>query len=381
MFTKIKYDINDLINKKNYSEIHKKNSLGYPKTYFEFDHNKNNSIVTKIIKKEMEYNYDTNNHGLIFYDENDSYYYKDYLKNKKIITNFSKNKKIFITVPLYFYHTFLDSLATIVFFNNEFKDVEFYLVVPSVTKIEKFYNYNKNNHLFQQNLSGQELLFLDLTKQLDKNNIKYHIINLFDYYVLCNNVYIIDFDEFSSLTFTPYMLNLTSDTLKNKNITNRLNIKNKKIYLSRSNQKQEFNYPDDQRKSLYNFFSPYSFSRIDDEKKLESFLTKNFNFEIIDESFFSNGFEEQIDYINQAKILMSLSGSGCINMLFLDKTATFIELYCPLTVIPYETYHSQYSRLANHLELEYINIPHNRNAQEIIDQINNDEYIYNLLKQ
>lgn len=388
MFTKIKYDIDNLIDKKHGFEVHKKNSHGYPKTYFEFDYNETNSIVTKMLKKEDEYKYDssefrydTNSHGLIFYDEKDSHNYQDYTNNKKLITNFSKNKKIFITVSLQFYHTIIDCMGAIFFFNNEFKDVEFYLVLPGVYKNENLYNYDKNNNFFEKKLSNNDKWFLDLIQQLNKNNIKYNVINLFNNYILCNNVYVIDFDEIASLTFTPYMLNSTSNTLKNKNTTNNLNTKNKKIYLTRSNQKQVFDFDKNERKSLYNFFMPNSFSRIDDEKKLEDFLIKNFNFEIIDESFFSNGFEEQIEYINQAKLLMSLSGSGCINMLFLNKSATFIELYCPLTVPPYETYHSHYLRMSNYLDLNYINIPHNRNAQEIIDQINNDKYIYNFLKQ
>lgn len=377
MFKKIKYNVSNFVNKK------------HPKPYFEFDYNETNSIVTKMLKKEDEhkydsgkFKYDTNSHGLIFYDEKDSHSYQDYTNNKKLITNFSKNKKIFITVSLQFYHTIIDCMGAIFFFNNEFKDVEFYLVFPNFYKKENLYNYDKNNELFQKNLSNNDKLFLDLIKQLNKNNIKYNVINLFNNYILCNNVYIIDIiKNNNSLTFTPHMLDLTSNVLKNNNIINSLNIKNKKIYLSRSNQEQIFDYKNYERQSLYNFFMPNSFSRIDDEKKLENFLVKNFNFEIIDEYFFHNGLEEQIEYINQAKLLMSLSSSGSINMLFLDKTATFIELYCPLTVPPYETYHSHYLRMSNYLDLNYINIPHNRNAQEIIDQINNDKYIYNFLKQ
>ena len=67
------------------------------------------------------------------------------------------------------------------------------------------------------------------------------------------------------------------------------------------------------------------FNRVDNEEKLENFFSSN-GFEIVYPENFKT-FEEQINFFNEVKTLISLSGAGLSNALFMQDNCNIIELF------------------------------------------------------
>ena len=81
--------------------------------------------------------------------------------------------------------------------------------------------------------------------------------------------------------------------------------------------------------------SNYVNYRMDNYKYLEDFFEK-YNFEIIDNInefyAFSENFIDQINFFNEVKTLISVSGSGLTNSLFMQKNTNLIELITPFNI-------------------------------------------------
>ena len=71
-------------------------------------------------------------------------------------------------------------------------------------------------------------------------------------------------------------------------------------------------------------------SRIDDHEKIEKYFS-SIGFEIIIPENFKN-FEDQLNYMYETKILISLTGSGLTNCIFMQPEQKIVEIFTPLII-------------------------------------------------
>jgi capsular polysaccharide biosynthesis protein len=134
----------------------------------------------------------------------------------------------------------------------------------------------------------------------------------------------------------------------------------KKIYLSRRAAVEAliktFNEPVD--------ITKYPSYRIDDEAELEDFFKSN-GYEIVYPEDF-NSMEEQISYMQQVKVFVSISGSGFLNQLFMNSDTHVMELM-PESDLP-----SQILKFIEALDQEFYLVQHNGVAKDLINTLMND---------
>jgi hypothetical protein len=122
--------------------------------------------------------------------------------------------------------------------------------------------------------------------------------------------------------------------------------------------------------------------RIDDYLGLEAFF-RRLNFEVVTSSDFES-FEDQIRYFNEAAILVSTSGSGLTNALFMKPQQTVVELLSPLLVTIDGYYQKQlhyfYQVVSFRKQHVHVNIPnHSLKVKDLISLMLEDSYIGALL--
>lgn len=353
---------------------------------FNFHYSKNLCAVVSENKKNMLCKLSFQNKNTI-----------NLLNHEKILLD-NEYEKFLIPLNFTFAHCFLDVLSTVFFINYFKKDAKiiFYgnhevqgydLTDIFNGKVTREIAYNQ----IDQNLYNNIKLCFDFIDQLKLFNIDFSYINFEKTFLLTKNIYMLEFDNNGCVfvfktKISVDVFNIYTKMLKTNNIINKKNINDKKIYLSRSNKKPKTltfhnkNLDSYASPTIIPRINPVSNSRLLNEKTLEDFLIKNFDFEIIDESNF-NSLSEQIEYINNASIIMSQSGSALANMIFMNNNNTVIELFTPLNVTnSIEEYHDHWLGLAKLFGHNYISIPHNKNGIEIIDQIQDNKYLYNMLK-
>jgi hypothetical protein len=132
----------------------------------------------------------------------------------------------------------------------------------------------------------------------------------------------------------------------------------------------------------------YRFSdRLDDELALESYL-KTLGFEILIPEDFEN-YQDQLDKISEAKILMSVTSASLHAGMVLQPGSTIVEL-CTIMDIPngsdvefmirHGFFHEHYRSMAMIQKYPYIAIPNiSRKTQDIIDYIESNPAIKKLL--
>lgn len=212
--------------------------------------------------------------------------------NKKVIWSFHRTG---------LYHQFAENVS--IFFDFYLKNKNKYDYV--VLLVNKNFSYIQDNEKEYTNFIFK--IFKDL-------NIKYYI-----YEIPTNNEYVYakNFYTINTIPITKEMIlnfkKIIFKYLKNKNVD-----PFRKIYLSRRHILPR-NYD-----FLNDGLATKTDNRITDDLILESFL-KELGFEIIiPEQKFKN-FEDQIQYMYETKLLVSLTSSGLANMLFMQKNTTCIE--------------------------------------------------------
>lgn len=155
----------------------------------------------------------------------------------------------------------------------------------------------------------------------------------------------------------------------------------RKIYLSREK-------TNDSNKVLFselgairaneNCFPP-NYLRVSNESDVTKFLEEKADIEkIIPEEI--DTFEDQIRLFSDASMLISTTSSSLFNMLFMPEDSTVIELVTPLTVWDSRrdsfvtSFHNHYSLLSFICGINYIGLPHNRDAEQVIDKL--DRYMF-----
>lgn len=245
--------------------------------------------------------------------------------------NFISDKnKIFITLSANYYHFHNDSIACL---------LEQYEKTPNcVLVIDTSLLYNKDVNFYT--------FFL---KALNDLKIEYVLIDCtLDTIIHANNFYImympsIGLTDSSNIVFNFY-----------KKYINDLSVPAyRKVYLDRKNN-----------------------SRLQDDSLLKDYLKKN-NFEIIFAENFNN-FQEQINYFYTVKTLISVTGAGLTNAMFMQENSNIIELTTPFSVIhPFlnnkmtNEIHHFYNLITYFKNQQYLCIPNiDNSSQNMIDKLN-----------
>lgn len=106
--------------------------------------------------------------------------------------------------------------------------------------------------------------------------------------------------------------------------------------------------------------------RIKNEELLEEYLS-SIGFQIVYPEDFMD-FEEQIHFMRRVKVLCSVTSAGLCNMIFMDPGETVVELSTPLLVQGDIGIHLHYYGISRTKRLNYISIPNDREAKELIDR-------------
>ncbi len=214
--------------------------------------------------------------------------------NKDLTTNFnfknselsfiSEKNKIFVTLSNNYNHFLNDCLGSLI---KQYELLENGELILDMSMFENeqdcsFYRF------FLKTLDDKNISY----KLINCNNISKIIANNFyvmnNFYPAINNAEIV-----VSNFYMPYIKNIDTQPYR-------------KVYLAR-----------------------VFHNRIKNNKELENYL-KNNNFEIIiPENNFKN-FEDQINYFYDVKTLISPSGSGLANSIFMQKNTNIVELVTPL---------------------------------------------------
>lgn len=235
--------------------------------------------------------------------------------NEKEYKNFySNNKKIIININRNFFHFIYERLGVILFLLPLYPDLE--IIFTS----EAF--------------SFEDHDFISFTlKALDDYKIKYQIIFGNEKFLI-NNFYIYDYPSkkinkniflnvnFKNINFADLVYNFFKPYFKY------VEKPNKKVLVSRKKVVKELEITDGKYFIRPKYF-PYD-KRIDNEKRLEQTFI-NLGYEIIYPEDFKS-FEEQINYFHNVKKIVSLTGAGLTNCIFMKPQGTVIEIHTTLLV-------------------------------------------------
>jgi capsular polysaccharide biosynthesis protein len=269
---------------------------------------------------------------------------------KNIINIDTDNKEIYyVELQDSFFHFLLEDMSNILYNFNLNKDIVFILNAhnvltsnqPQVPWLLKLFKFLDINFILLNFEKGKNLIIKDFystnndSLYYDHVDNFYHIIQRYkDRYGLINHV-------------GPYR----KVYLSRKKISD----KSKQIMFSNNNP-DNYNFQDD--------------IRVDNEEKIEQYFS-NFGFEIIYPEEFHN-FDDQIDYFDTVKTLVSLTSAGLSNALFMRPGQMLVELSVPLIVDGRESIHTHYQGLSFAKNHRYISIPSMRNSDDIIGHIENN---------
>jgi hypothetical protein len=287
------------------------------------------------------------------------------IKNNGDIKNFlSDNKKVFISLTTQPYHFFNDCIGHFLSIYKKEPDALYIFDISALHKRDEKYLFFFQKILKEKNIN---CIFLQLRPET---------------IIYANNFYIqYTFNDTTNAGNNIY--NFFSSCIKNKEIK-----PFRKIYLSRSFiQKRDFS------KIILPGASFSHDQRIDDETLLENYLKDN-GFEIIIPETSFETFEDQINKFYEAKTIISLTGSGLINMVWMQPGSTVIELATSMVVPLHfvneennvrhveETIHHFFSTLSINKQHNYIAIPNTkRSAENIIKNIENNYFLKSIVKE
>lgn len=159
----------------------------------------------------------------------------------------------------------------------------------------------------------------------------------------------------------------------------------RKIILSRAkvphNVSEEHRLTDEEKLRIEPVFRTQI--RIDDEKALIDFF-EGHSFEVVYPEDFTS-VKEQIEFMRTVKVLVSLSGSGLTNQLFMKPGQTVIELtnavtnYDPVSISNIKEFHNQYLTLSLARDHTYISVPHKRNFLEVKSKFESNQMLKSFL--
>jgi hypothetical protein len=273
---------------------------------------------------------------------------------------FDKPNQTKYLVPLYYspYHLLFDTIGIILSTHERYSDAMF--IIVSSTE-----NENKRN---------RSPVLVDLLFEiLEEKKIQYELITINSKRALLTDAVVIDidgygFDRIRSVSQIPKIFNIE----KPKKTT--------KIYLSRSKTVSDLHWkrPDLAKGLLFS-----DDIRMYEEYRLEEYF-KNNGYEIVYAEDFANGID-QVKLFNSAKIIVGVTGGGLSNMAFMDKGTTIVELSVPIAMpkdneLNWEySLHHLYKDIAFCNEMLYLSIPSMRDADSVINFIENDRLLKDIV--
>ena len=267
----------------------------------------NKYLGNNILKK----NYNPEQANIIF--NNESFSLKNFENTEKnnFIDLISFKQNLILNLEYNYYHFLVDQLPFILIElikNNNLKII----FINNYRKTTNFHNY--------------------VFEKLKEYNVDFLIINLKENeFIKINNYYIYN-------RYDPNFYNRNEndpELVRNFLKQNKKIIPHRKIYISRKwiENSAEFFADEKKIKKENNYMAYKNFNctnrRIDNYTYLEIFFEKH-NFEIIDDInkfyAFSENFIDQINFFDEVKTLVSLTGSGLTNAIFMQENTNIIEL-------------------------------------------------------
>ena len=272
-----------------------------------------NLFESTIFEENFEYHSDTKTVSCFLNGNNQIKIENDLLSlHDKISIDIPGNEeKFLIRLNQTFFHSFMDSLSTILYFNYKKPQTKIYIL------LEPDFDYDTKIHNF----------ILQAIKDLGINH-KILIGNLYT----VNNFYIMK--EYSLMNNVLKRFELLKNTIqfyiKNKNV-----VPFRKVYISRRLAE----------KTNRNWQSvPGSFfkddKRLDDEKLVEEYFA-SLGFEIVYAENFTN-YIDQINFFNEAKILIGITGNNLLNGMLMQEGTHVFEMSVPMASMDNNTIYDNF---------------------------------------
>ena len=291
--------------------------------------------------------------------------------SKKYKFLLSEEIKFFPNINLRFYHLILESIPSVLY------EIEYQKSLgKNISIIMSPIEYRYKGH--DKNLKFIIDFFTSSVKNLNVNietipMPEFETVNEESFMLLpVRNIYFIKNKDWHTM----YSLRLGRD-LYTKIITGPKALPNRTVFLSRedsfdTNQVtlEELEYLNTKKYIDY----PKNYLRIDNENKVVQELEKFTQIDYTQSKDFKS-FQHQVSFFNETKVLISPTGSGLANCIFMQPGTLVIELLTPLVIgeINNDSYaqliENHYSSLAAVFGINYIAIPHDRSASTIVKKL------------
>jgi hypothetical protein len=274
---------------------------------------------------------------------------------------YSDTPKMLMRLPISFYHCIHDFLGTLLHIFEINKSTLFIIDTslsdrtPSASKVSEF-----------------------CFKLLDYHSINYEKVNLSSETTVNLNNFYIRTQRLLDHNASNLVMQYTMPFIDNKEVK-----PFRKVYVSRKylNGYKKKNYGSELSKRM----TRNTYSRIDEEEKLEEFFISN-GFEVVAPEDF-NSFEEQLNYFYEVKTIAGITGGALTNIMFMQNGGTVIEIMTTL-ITPAssvrvldkdfnkpgfeEGQHHLYHAISFRKDCNYTGIPNiNTKAETVIDRIKN----------
>ena len=280
----------------------------------------------------------------------------------------SDQPKVLISLTTSYFHLYHDHFGELLSQYELTPDAKFVIDISAIADMDPLPHYIKM--LFKiLNDKGVDYVSVDLRK-VNRLNV--------------NNLYYRD-GKAESLEIndpSPRIRDAVQAYIKDKNAP-----ANKKVFLSRKNfQGRDLSF-------LIKGRLPYeNDNRIDDEELLQKYF-KSLGFEIVIPEDFKS-FEDQINYFDKVKVLVSTTSSGFINAAFMRPGSLMFEVTTPLISFSsigngvtsplsqcQEEIHHFYHMMSIALGHSYVSIPNKeRSAEKIVSIIDSSKVLKDILQ-
>jgi hypothetical protein len=286
----------------------------------------------------------------------------------EIVDLVSDQPKVFIGLTASYFHLYHDHIGEFLSQYELTPDAKFVIDISAVADMNPLPPYIK---MFFKILNDKKIDYISL----DLRKIKK--INIDNFYYRDRNVESLEINNPSSR-----IRDIVQDYIKDKNAP-----ADKKVFLSRKN------FQGRDLSLLIKGRLPYeNDNRIDNEELLQKYF-KSLGFDVVVPEDFKS-FEDQINYFDKAKILVSTTSSGFTNAAFMRPGSLMFELTTPLISFAsigngvtsplsqcQEEIHHFYHMMSIALGHNYVSIPNKeRSAEKIISIIDNSKVLKDILQ-
>lgn len=282
--------------------------------------------------------------------------FKDY-EGKTGISFIEDEQKFFIHLHSSFFHLLLEDFGFILSMMKRLPGRHFILSVTDTLMNEK---------PLKQMLD----LLIDV---LLENKIKYSVVNTSDEGPVRINLFDYHPARFMDKEGIDAIIDVFGKKFNIQSIPS-----NKRVYLSRSRVGKK-NPEGLFRDQPLNKFSYTDDIRLYNEDLLKDFLVSMGVQVVVPEDF--ETFEEQIKFFASVKTLISTTGAGLSNMVFMKPGSTVIELTTSLIADGREDVHTHYQGLAYSTDQNYISLPVMRDSCKAIDIIKKSEGLIKIINE